>query len=191
MSAYHCYDGVPAVADYRLLTEILRDSWGYDYFVMSDAGGTDRVCTAFGMCQASPIDSEAVVDLVLPAGNDVEMGGGSYNFEKIPEMVAAGTLNESVVDLAVSRVLRAKFQIGLFEKPFLGVPEDEFDQYLNTNETQQLARQLDTESIVLLENHNGVLPLSKTAHIAVIGPMASDRMNYGDYVVRRLSTFYL
>lgn len=182
MSAYHAYDGVPAVADAHLLTDILRDSWGYEYLVMSDAGGTDRVCTAFGMCQASPIDSEAVVSLVLPAGGDVEMGGGSFNYEKIPDMVAAGTLDEAIVDQAVSRVLRAKFKMGLFEKPFLGVPVEELDQYINTNETQQLARQLDTESIVLLENHDGVLPLSKTANIAVIGPMASDRMNYGDYV---------
>lgn len=182
MSAYHCYDGVPAVADAHLLTDILRDDWGYDYFVMSDAGGTDRVCTAFGLCQASPIDSEAVVSLVLPAGGDAEMGGGSYNFEKIPAMVAAGTLNESIVDTAVARVLRAKFQMGLFENPFPAVPADEFDQYIHTNETLQLARQLDTESIVLLENRDGVLPLSKSAHIAVIGPMASGRVNYGDYV---------
>lgn len=182
MSAYHCYDGVPAVADSHLLTDILRDSWGYDYFVMSDAGGTDRVCTAFGLCQASPIDSEAVVSLVLPAGGDAEMGGGSYNFEKIPEMVAAGLLDESVVDTAVARVLRAKFQMGLFENPFPAVSEDEFDMYIHTNETLQLARQLDTESIVLLENHDAVLPLSPSAHIAVIGPMASGLVNYGDYV---------
>lgn len=185
MSAYHCYDGVPAVADSHLLTDILRHSWGYDYFVMSDAGGTDRVCTAFGLCRADPIDSEAVVSLVLPAGNDVEMGGGSYNFEKIPDMVASGQLNESIVDTAVSRVLRAKFQMGLFENPFPAVSPDEFDQYIHTSETQHLARQLDTESIVLLENHNATLPLSKSANIAVIGPMASGLMNYGDYVPYR------
>ncbi|CAN8098075.1 unnamed protein product [Discula destructiva] len=182
MSAYHCYDGVPAVSDFHLLTEILRDSWGYEYFVMSDAGGTDRVCTAFHLCQASPIDSEAVTSMILPAGGDVEMGGGSYNYQKIPEMVAAGTMDEALVDIAVSRMLRAKFKMGLFEKPFLGVSEAEFTKYINTNESQQLARQLDTESIVLLENHNSVLPLSKTANVAVIGPMASDYMNYGDYV---------
>lgn len=182
MSAYHCYDGVPAVADSHLLTHILRNSWGYDYFVMSDAGGTDRVCTAFGLCRASPIDSEAVVSLVLPAGGDVEMGGGSYNFEKISDMVASGQLDESVLDTAVSRLLRAKFRMGLFETPFSAVSPDEFDQYIHTTENQQLARQLDTESIVLLENHNATLPLRKSAHIAVIGPMASGLMNYGDYV---------
>ncbi|POS79651.1 glycosyl hydrolase family 3 [Diaporthe helianthi] len=185
MSAYSCYDGVPAVADYHMLTEILREEWGYEYFVMSDAGGTDRVCTAFGLCQASPIDSEAVVSMVLPSGNDMEMGGGSFNFQKIPEMIEASKLDEAVVDLAVSRVLRAKFKMGLFENPFAGVAEDEFQNYINTNETQQLARQLDTESIVLLENHNNVLPLSKSANVAVIGPMAHGLMNYGDYVVYR------
>ena len=107
----------------------------------------------------------------------MEMGGGSYNFQKIPDMIEAGKLEEAIVDLAVSRVLRAKFKMGLFENPFPGVAEDEFENYINTNETQQLARQLDTESIVLLENHNNVLPLSKTANVAVIGPMAHGLMN--------------
>jgi beta-glucosidase len=105
------------------------------------------------------------------------MGGGSYNFQKIPEMVAAGTLDESTVDLAVSRVLRVKFEMGLFENPYLGVPDEDASKYINTEETKALARQLDAESIVLLENHESVLPLSKTAKIAVIGPMAYGFMN--------------
>jgi beta-glucosidase len=71
------YDGIPAVSDYHTLTEILRGEWGYDYFVMSDAGGTDRLCSAFKLCRSNPIDMEAVTLQVLPAGNDVEMGGGS------------------------------------------------------------------------------------------------------------------
>ena len=71
------YDGIPAVADYQTLTTLLRDEWGYKYWVTSDAGATDRLCAAFKLCQASPIDSEAVTLAVLPAGNDVEMGGGS------------------------------------------------------------------------------------------------------------------
>lgn len=75
------YDGVPAVADYHTLTEILRDEWGYEYFVMSDAGGTDRLCTAFKTCRADPIDKESVTMQALPAGNDVEMGGGSLYAE--------------------------------------------------------------------------------------------------------------
>ncbi|RWA14823.1 hypothetical protein EKO27_g261 [Xylaria grammica] len=182
MSAYHSYDGVPAVADRHILTEILRDEWGYKYFVSSDAGGTDRLCDAFKMCESDPIDSHAVVNYALPAGNDVEMGGGSFNFEKIPEMVEAGTLSIEVVDEAVSRVLRAKFEAGMFETPFTGVPEEEQSKYIHTSEVIELARQLDAESIVLLENHNNLLPLKKDANIAVIGPMAHGFMNYGDYV---------
>ncbi|KAI0169242.1 glycoside hydrolase family 3 protein [Hypoxylon sp. FL1284] len=182
MSAYHSYDGIPAVADKHTLTDILRGEWGYKYFVMSDAGATDRLCNDFKMCKTNPIDSEAVVSYALPAGNDVEMGGGSFNFEKIPDMVESGKLPIDVVDEAVSRQLRAKFEAGLFENPFPGAPEDEWPDRINTPEIVELARQLDAESIVLLENHDDVLPLKKDANIAVIGPMAHGYMNYGDYV---------
>jgi beta-glucosidase len=105
------------------------------------------------------------------------MGGGSFNFETIPEMVEAKTLSINVVDEAVSRLLRAKFEAGLFETPFTGVAEKEQSKYINTPEIVKLARQLDAESIVLLENHNNVLPLKKNANIAVIGPMAHGYMN--------------
>ncbi|KAI8957844.1 glycoside hydrolase family 3 protein [Daldinia sp. FL1419] len=182
MSAYHSYDGIPAVADKHTLTEILRGEWGYEYFVMSDAGATDRLCKEFKMCTSSPIDSEAIVNYALPAGNDVEMGGGSFNFEKIPDMVESGKLSIDVVDQAVSRQLRAKFEAGLFENPFPGVSEADWPKYINTPQSVQLARQLDAESIILLENHEDVLPLEKNANIAVIGPMAHGFMNYGDYV---------
>ncbi|KXJ96738.1 glycoside hydrolase superfamily [Microdochium bolleyi] len=182
MSAYHSYDGVPAVADYHQLTEILRGEWGYEYFVMSDAGGTDRLCKNFKMCTAKPIDWKAIIKYALPAGNDIEMGGGSYSFEKIPQLVADGSLPLEIVDQAVSRALRAKFVGGLFETPYSGVPADQRDTYIHTKEAVQLARQLDAESIVLLENHEKVLPLSKNKKIAVIGPMAHGFINYGDYV---------
>lgn len=160
-----------------MLTDILRNEWGYRYWVTSDAGATDRVCAAFKMCQSSPIDKEAVTMYTLPAGNDVEMGGGSYNFETIPALVESGKLKQDVVDEAVSRLLRAKFVMGLFESPYLGVPANETASKIHTPETIALAREIDAESIVLLENHNDILPLSKTAKIAVIGPMAHGFMN--------------
>ncbi|KAL5041918.1 hypothetical protein BDW71DRAFT_190951 [Aspergillus fruticulosus] len=185
MSAYHSYDGIPAVADYHLLTEILREEWGYEYFVISDAGATDRLCNAFHTCQSSPIDSESVTLQALPAGNDVEMGGGSFNFRTIPQLVESGQLDIETVDTAVSRVLRAKFALGLFENPYPGAPKEEWDNLIHTKEAVDLARELDKESIVLLENHNNILPLKKTGDIAVIGPMAHGFMNYGDYVVYR------
>ncbi|OGM50192.1 beta-glucosidase [Aspergillus bombycis] len=183
MSAYHSYDGIPAVADYHTLTEILREEWGFKYWVTSDAGATDRLCTAFKLCRADPIDKEAVTLAVLPAGNDVEMGGGSYNFETIVDLVNAGKLDIEIVNTAVSRLLRAKFEMGLFENPYNGAPASEWHKLIHTQEAVDLARELDRESIVLLENHDNALPLKKSGSIAVIGPMAHGFMNYGDYVV--------
>ncbi|GKT86360.1 periplasmic beta-glucosidase [Colletotrichum tofieldiae] len=111
------------------------------------------------------------------------MGGGRYSFQYIPELVANGTLPEDVVDTAVSRVLRAKFKSGIFEHPYTGVPDDQFFDYINTEEHRKIARDLDAESIILLENHNETLPLKKDAHVAVIGPMAHGYVNDS---VRRL-----
>jgi len=172
MSGYHAYDGVPAVASRELLTRILRDDWRFPYWVTSDAGGTDRLCKAFRLCATNPLDGDAIARAVLTAGGDIEMGGGSYSFARIPALVAAGRLDEAVVDGAVARVLRSKFALGLFERPLARVAAAELPRRIRTPEHLRLARELDTESIVLLENHGGVLPLSKTARLAVIGPMA-------------------
>ncbi|MBE3043037.1 hypothetical protein IMZ48_10790 [Candidatus Bathyarchaeota archaeon] len=105
------------------------------------------------------------------------MGGGFYSFEIIPELVESGELDIAVVDTAVSRVLRAKFVTGLFEEPFTGVANDDIMNYINTDEHKALARELDAESIVLLENHENTLPLKKDANVAVIGPMAHGYVN--------------
>lgn len=182
MTAYHSYDGIPAVSDPHLLTDILRDEWKYEYFTMTDAGASDRLCKDFKMCASDPIDKEAIVQYILPAGGDMEMGGGSYSFEKIPELVANGMIKEELVDTAVARVLRAKFELGLFEKPFSGLTFKQANKVLHAPSYLALAKQLDEESIILLENHNDILPLRKDTSIAVIGPMAHGFMNYGDYV---------
>lgn len=108
------------------------------------------------------------------------MGGGRYSFEYIPELVEEGKIDIAVVDRAVSRVLRAKFAAGLFENPYTAVEEDEHWDYINTKEHKDLAREIDEESIVLLENHENILPLSKDAKIAVIGPMAHGYVNVSD-----------
>ena len=193
MSAYSSYDGVPQVADPHTLTEILRDEWGYEFFVTSDAGATDRLENAFYICP-SPLNSyggpitkgnECVTLNALPAGGDVEMGGGSFNYRSIPELVASGRLSENVVDTAVSRLLRAKFAMGLFEQPYKIAPQSEWHSIINNHYAKQLAREIDADSIVLLKNNHEILPISKDKKVAVIGPMANGFMNYGDYVVYR------
>lgn len=170
MGSYNSYDGIPTIADHHLMTEILRDEWGYKYWLTSDAGATDRLCCAFKMCACKPIESEAVTLYALPAGNDVEMGGGSYNFANIPKLVEEGKLDIEVVNIAVARQLRAKFELGLFENPYPGINSNK-SAAIHTPEAVQTARKLDAESIVLLENHNQTLPLRRDAKIALIGPM--------------------
>lgn len=185
MSSYNSYDGMPTVADGHLMTDILRDEWGYEYWVTSDAGATDRLCCQFRMCACTPVaggkpavDSEAITLLALPAGNDVEMGGGSFSFENIPRLVADGKLDIKVVDEAVARQLRAKFALGLFENAYPGIDlaasngSEGTYPAIQTQEALDLALQLDEESIVLLENKNDTLPLKRDANIAVIGPFA-------------------
>lgn len=191
MSAYTSYDGIPQVADAHVVTDILRDEWGYEFYVMSDAGATDRLASPFRICP-SPLNkygqsvnegNECVTLNALPAGTDVEMGGGSFNYRSIPDLVDAGRLDISVVDEAVTRQLRAKFTMGLFENPFPAAPKSEWNNLINTPEAKSLARELDRESIVLLKNDHDILPIKKDAKVAVIGPMADGFMNYGDYVV--------
>ncbi|KAL9091062.1 MAG: hypothetical protein Q9165_004989 [Trypethelium subeluteriae] len=193
MSAYSSYDGIPQVADEHTLTDILRTEWGYDFFVSSDAGATDRLANAFNVCPDSlngynaPITegNECITLNALPAGGDVEMGGGSFNYRSIPELVASGQLSENTVNTAVSRVLRAKFTMGLFEKPYQIAPRSQWQNIINNDYAKQLAREIDRDSIVLLKNDHSILPISKGKKVAVIGPMADGFMNYGDYVVYR------
>ena len=188
MGAYHSYDGIPSIADDHLQETILRKEWGYKYWLTSDAGATDRLCCAFKLCRCktedTQIDKEAVTLMALPNGNDVEMGGGSYNYEMIPQLVEEGKIDIEVVDRAVSRQLHAKFEMGLFENPYMGLPSNATKNVVHTNEHVQLARKLESESIVLLENKNSTLPLPRSAKVAVIGPMANIT-NLGDYVVYR------
>lgn len=183
MGSYNSYDGMPTITDEHLMTDILRDEWGYKYWLTSDAGATDRICCQFRMCSCVPVasgkpkvDSDAITLFALPAGNDVEMGGGSYSFERIPQLVEAGKLSIDVVDTAVARQLRAKFALGLFENAYPGLGNETVRPNgtypgIHTEKAVALARKLDTESIVLLKNSNKTLPLKRDAHVAVIGPM--------------------
>lgn len=111
------------------------------------------------------------------------MGGGSFNFQKIPTLVASGQLDVEIVNTAVARQMRAKFTLGLFEHPYQIAPSSQWNSLINTPAAKSLARQLDKESIVLLQNPSKTLPISKSSKVAVIGPFASGFMNYGDYVI--------
>ncbi|TFK53290.1 glycoside hydrolase family 3 protein [Heliocybe sulcata] len=176
MTAYASYDGVPAVANTHLLTDILRNEWGYPYLVTSDAGSVDLLITTHGVCETR----ECAAKLALENGVQMEMGGGTYTYLTLPDQVNNGTVNVSYIDETVKTILRTKFALGLFENPY---PYPDYLSTLRTPATRALLHQMEQESIVLLENHNATLPLSPSTlrSIALIGPQVA-RVSFGDYV---------
>ncbi|ETW84887.1 glycoside hydrolase family 3 protein [Heterobasidion irregulare TC 32-1] len=175
MTAYSSYDGIPAIANSHLLTDILREEWGYQYYVTSDAGSVDLLINLHGTCDTR----ECAAKTALENGLSGEMGGGTYTYLTLPDQVKAGTVDIKYIDETVKTMLRTKFTLGLFENPY---PYDDYLTTLRTPETRELLHQMELESIVLLENKQSVLPLSiNVGSVALIGPQV-DRVSFGDYV---------
>jgi beta-glucosidase len=167
MSAFQDLNGVPASANHHTLTDILRDEWKFNGFVVSDWGATHELI-AHGVAAD---DAQAATES-LTAGVDMNMVDGAYLHE-LPRLVKSGKVPESVLDEAVRRVLRIKFKAGLFDHPYTDANREKTD--ILTAESLQVARKLAQESLVLLQNRGDVLPLSKTQTVAVIGPLADDK----------------
>ncbi|RPD54124.1 glycoside hydrolase [Lentinus tigrinus ALCF2SS1-7] len=175
MTAYSSYDGIPAIANTHLLTDILRNEWGYKYWVTTDAGSVDLLINQHGTCDSR----ECAAKITLENGLSGEMGGGTYTYLTLPDQVRAGTVDIKYVDETVKAMLRTKFALGLFENPY---PYEDYLSTLRTPETRELLHSMEQETIVLLENRNNVLPLSKSiSNVALIGPQV-DRVSFGDYV---------
>jgi beta-glucosidase len=174
MHAYEDVDGVPCVASSELFTTTLRDQWGFDGIVVSDYAGIDEL-----------VDSHAVVEelsqaaaLALAAGIDVDLPSTSAYGRPLADALASGRVSEALVDRAVARVLRVKFELGLFERPYV----DARGARSSLDGDRALARAAARSSIVLVEN-DGTLPLPEDLRrIAVIGPNADSVRNLlGDY----------
>jgi beta-glucosidase len=167
MSAFNAIDGIPAVANRQLLTDVLRGEWGFKGFVVSDwEGVTEAIKWGY-----AANETEAA-RLALTAGNDMEMVSRSFR-HTLAAQVAAGTVPVSAIDEAVRRVLRVKLQVGLFEKPFAdpSAPAKTFLQPAAVT----LAREAAARSLVLLKNENNILPLATTVRrVALVGPLADD-----------------
>lgn len=176
MNAYHEIDGVPCASSKTLLTDVLRGEWGFEGFVVSDYGAV-RMLESFHSVAS---DGKDAAVKALEAGIDVELPHIDCYGKPLLDAVRDGTVSEEVLNLAVSRVLKAKFLLGLFENPYVdpGLAVKQFD----TSEDRELALRAARESIVLLKN-NGILPISKNIRsIAVVGPNADSKRNlHGDY----------
>jgi len=167
MSAFNDLNGVPTSANHHTLTDILRDEWKFNGFVVSDYSSVHELI-AHGIAAD---DSQASLK-ALSAGVDMDMADDNYE-RLIPELVKSGKLPESVVDEAVRRVLRVKIKAGLFEHPYSDPAREKTD--ILTAESLQTERKMAQESMVLLQNNNDVLPLKKVQTVAVIGPLADDK----------------
>ncbi|MDZ7335540.1 MAG: glycoside hydrolase family 3 C-terminal domain-containing protein [candidate division KSB1 bacterium] len=168
MAAYNSLDGLPCSANPWLLTKILREEWGFSGFVVSDYGSVGGI---FDLHRTAASKSEAAKQ-AIEAGMDIELPSAYIFGEPLLEAVKQGMISERTIDQAVRRVLSVKFQLGLFENPY--VDPDAAERIINTESRRQLVRRAAQEAIVLLKNENRVLPLKKDLKsIAVIGPLAN------------------
>ena len=177
MAAYHEIDGIPVTADSFLLKDILRNEWRFRGFVLSDLGAIRRLYDVHHVA-ASP---EAAVCMAVRSGVDMQF----YDFDHdlfqnaLINCVHQGGLAEVDLDRAVRSVLRVKFALGLFDHPMVNAELNA--SVPRSPEHLQLSLESARQSITLLKNEGGLLPLSKSLHhIAVIGPNA-DVARYGDY----------
>jgi beta-glucosidase len=175
MTSYNSIDGIPCTSNKYLLTDVLRKQWGFKGCVFSDLFSIDGIANTHKVAK----DVKEAGKLSLEAGVDIDLGANAYG-EKTLQLIKEGLLEESYLDSAVANVLRLKFNMGLFENPY--VSPEKAKKEVRSEEHKAIVRQVAREAIVLLKN-DGILPLSKTIKsIAVIGPNADNAYNQlGDY----------
>lgn len=165
MSSFNDISGVPGSANHYTLTEVLRNKWNYKGMVVSDWGAIMQL-----QSQGLAKDLKDAGMYAMNAGLDMDMMSHSYD-AYLEALVNEGKVSLASVDEAVRRVLRVKFQLGLFDNPY--TPTSKSSERFLKSESMQIASQMASESMVLLKN-NGILPLKGVGKIAVMGPMADD-----------------
>lgn len=176
MTSYNSLDGIPCTSNKFLLTDLLRKQWGFQGFVVSDLGSVE------GIYYTHHIASNTVesASMAINAGLDADLGGNGFG-KALLEALNKGLVSEQTLNVAVSRVLKLKFEMGLFENPYVDTKKPLTE--IRNAEHIALARQLARESAILLKNEGNLLPLDKNIKsIAVIGPNADNIYNQlGDY----------
>ncbi|MEV7388476.1 MULTISPECIES: glycoside hydrolase family 3 N-terminal domain-containing protein [unclassified Streptomyces] len=170
MAAYNETDGVPASADPQLLTELLRDEWGFEGTVVADYFGIGFLQS---LHRVAGTEAEAA-HLALAAGIDVELPTLKCYGRPLVAAVREGTVPEALIDRAARRVLLQKCELGLLDEDWEPAQEGPVD--LDSAANRALARRLAEESVVLLDNPDGVLPLAPDTRMAVVGPRAADAL---------------
>lgn len=169
MASFNEVDGVPATANKWLMTDVLRNEWGFKGFVVTDYTGIVEM-VAHGIGDLQEVSARA-----LNAGVDMDMV--SEGFETLPKSLAEGKVTMKEIDRACRLILEAKYKLGLFKDPYKYMDSKRPSKEIYTAENRDFARKVAAESFVLLKNDNQTLPLKKQGTIAVIGPLADTRSN--------------
>ncbi|MEP6726430.1 MAG: beta-glucosidase BglX [Bacteroidota bacterium] len=177
MSSFNEIDGIPATGNKWLLTDLLRKQWGFKGFVVSDYTSLSE------MINHGVGDLPAVSALAIKAGLDMDMVAEGF-LHTLKKSLQEGKVTMTEIDLACTRILEAKYKLGLFDNPYKYIDEARPEKDILTAENRKAAREIAAHSCVLLKNNNQLLPLQKTGTIALIGPLANNQRNMlGTWVV--------
>jgi beta-glucosidase len=179
MSSFNVVDGIPATGSRWLMTDLLRDKWGFNGFIVTDYTSINE------MSNHGLGDLKTVSALALNAGIDMDMQGLGF-ISTLKESLEEGIVTMDQIDQACRRVLEAKYRLGLFEDPFRYLDEERSVNEVLTSEHLRAARETAARSMVLLKNENQLLPLGKQGKIAVVGPLADNKTDMlGTWVMIR------
>ena len=169
MTSFNTLDRIPATGNQWLMRKILREEMGFEGVLVSDYNAIGELMT-HGVAE----DKKEAARQALEAGTDLDMMSGCY-MSSLEELVKEGTIREELIDEAVLRILKLKNKLGLFEDPYRGLEEQSGIREIFTEENRAKARKAAGDSMVLLENQEGFLPLKKQEKVAFIGPYAEDK----------------
>ncbi|MBL7906406.1 MAG: beta-glucosidase BglX [Bacteroidales bacterium] len=170
MASFNEVDGIPATANKWLMTDVLRDQWGFGGFVVTDYTGINE------MIDHGMGDLKTVSALALKAGIDMDMVGEGF-LTTLENSLREGKISVQMIDNACRRILEAKYKLGLFDDPYRYCDLNRAASEVYTEANRNQARKTASESFVLLRNQNNLLPLKKNAKIALVGPLADNRLN--------------
>lgn len=170
MNSFNDFEGIPATGNSYLQRDILKGKWNFDGFVVSDWGSIGEM-----VIHRIAEDGKAAAKLAVLAGSDMDMESYLY-IKHLKDLVESGEINESLIDDAARRILRVKFELGLFDDPYRYCDEEREKTIVGHPDHQKGVLEIAKKSIVLLKNDDNLLPLPKIGlKIAVIGALASDK----------------
>lgn len=170
MTSFNVVDGIPATGNKWLMTDVLRDRWGFDGFVVTDYTAISEMI-AHGMG-----DLQQVSAMSLSAGTDMDMVADGF-LTTLEKSLKEGKVTMAEIDKACRRILEAKYKLGLFDDPYKYCDASRVKKDIFTAENRTVARKIATETFVLLKNENNLLPLQRKGKIALVGPLAKTKAN--------------